>query len=887
MKPVRLEFQGINSFSEHTIIDFESLTKNGIFGIFGDTGSGKSTILDCINFALYGNVERSKEKTDIINFRSARADVKFVFNILTEGKRKTYTVERTLKRDKNGTHKAFLYEDDKCIAEKATEVEKKIVEILGVEDEDFRKCIALPQGEFSQFVKSTPSGRLALIERLFSLYKYGDRLKEKIAARQNAAEAEYQNVTGRLSGYEEVTAEALENRKKELSESGVKLEKLTKQAAKTAKRCEELKSLHDKCAELKETEEKLKKLEEASQGMQALKRDLKLLPVCNEAVKIFNELNAKQGEILAADSAIANLLTSLSTETAKLAATEEGFAKSDFDGEIAKRLKLEASYKITEGKPEKLLAVKAELVKKREEFRVKEAQLKSLCAKSEEAEREVKLAEEALSKSAAGDVEQLVSVQFKGAVLREEYAKNLSYFSELSAAVKVYKENSPLYKFISEEIGKKTEEYKERLLNVKDFKIDDVKKRLNEIQSADAEREKLQSSLSEKRLERQKLISAVQVAEKELGILQKDGAELRRRADELEAELFKVFGENCADFSAAVTHNETELQKLEAQKKDFLERLESQKKALTELNINIERRKALKAAAEKDCGALNIKLQRTVTDGGFSSFDECKALAERYSGYGDAEKTLEEYERQLSSLTEKYNSLKQYEKSGYSDGAYTACLKEREELEKEVKTLTGGNAVLAEGCKTLEKRLAEKAEILKDAERIERERNLILALKEVTKGNKFMEFIANEYLCDISALASSTLLKLTDGRYFLSYKDNNFFVADNYDCGNLRGVNTLSGGETFLVSLSLALALSQTICAKSLKSIEFFFLDEGFGTLDSTLVDTVMNALEKLKSSSFTIGVISHVEELKHRIDSKITVKKATESHGSTVEFSC
>lgn len=99
-------------------------------------------------------------------------------------------------------------------------------------------------------------------------------------------------------------------------------------------------------------------------------------------------------------------------------------------------------------------------------------------------------------------------------------------------------------------------------------------------------------------------------------------------------------------------------------------------------------------------------------------------------------------------------------------------------------------------------------------------------------------------------------------------------------------MNTLSGGETFLVSLSLALALSQTICA-SLKSIEFFFLDEGFGTLDGALVDTVMNALEKLKSSHFTIGVISHVEELKHRIDSKITVNKATESHGSTVQISC
>ena len=166
-----------------------------------------------------------------------------------------------------------------------------------------------------------------------------------------------------------------------------------------------------------------------------------------------------------------------------------------------------------------------------------------------------------------------------------------------------------------------------------------------------------------------------------------------------------------------------------------------------------------------------------------------------------------------------------------------------------------------------------------------KERNLIAQLKELTKGNKFMEYIANEYLCDISKLASSTLLNLTDGRYFLTYTDT-FNAGDNFNCGNLRGVNTLSGGEIFLVSLSLALALSQTICA-SMKSIEFFFLDEGFGTLDSTLVDTVMNALEKLKSSRFTIGVISHVEELKHRIDNKITVKKATESHGSTVEISC
>ena len=190
-------------------------------------------------------------------------------------------------------------------------------------------------------------------------------------------------------------------------------------------------------------------------------------------------------------------------------------------------------------------------------------------------------------------------------------------------------------------------------------------------------------------------------------------------------------------------------------------------------------------------------------------------------------------------------------------------------------------------CKELEGKLKERAALDTEYAKSVKERNLISALKEVIKGNKFFEYIANEYLADISALASSTLLKLTGGRYFLSYKDNNFFAGDNFDCGNLRGVNTLSGGETFLVSLSLALALSQTICSRSLKSIEFFFLDEGFGTLDASLVDTVMDALDKLKSSSFTIGVISHVEELKNRIPNKITVNKATETRGSTVNVSC
>ena len=156
-------------------------------------------------------------------------------------------------------------------------------------------------------------------------------------------------------------------------------------------------------------------------------------------------------------------------------------------------------------------------------------------------------------------------------------------------------------------------------------------------------------------------------------------------------------------------------------------------------------------------------------------------------------------------------------------------------------------------------------------------------LKKLLDGNKFMEYVAEEYLQTVALSASGRLLSLTDGRYFLRY-DGGFAVGDNFDGGAPRGVHTLSGGETFLVSLSLALALSAEICARSLRPIEFFFLDEGFGTLDERLVDTVMDSLEKLKNEHFSIGIISHVEELKHRIDRKLTVVKANEKHGSQIQ---
>lgn len=892
MKPLKLEFKGINSFSEYTVIDFEALTKTGIFGIFGDTGSGKSTILDCINFALYGNVKRSEIKTDIINYRCSAAEVKFVFNILNDGKRKTYTVERVLKKDKSGTHKAMLYENDGerevCIADKASSVEKKIVEILGVGDEDFRKCIALPQGEFAQFVKSTPSVRLALIERLFSLSRYGDRLKEKLSARQRAAEDEFQNLDGRLKGYENVSKEILSALKIKAAEQTKQLAKLNLSLKTASEKYEKLNALNEKRAELIRTLKLTEQLTEEHGRIESLRKNLALLPACREAVKLNEEITAKLTEACKLENEIEKSGRQLANEAELLKRLEEENKNYDFDTRIAECTALAAAYRSAAGKPEKLKAVLAQLEAKRAEYKKKEERFIKISADLRQAEAAAEQAEKNLAECAGKNLNAIFEGQFKGAVLKEEYAKNLDYFLQLGGNIRGFEDNSPLFEFIDGEIRAKTAEYRQRVADVSEFSLSDVKVQLKKLQESDDERERLQKILAEKREDLQKLISLLQLCESELKTIKKDGAELRLRADEIEEELKKVFGENCTDYSAVSESNENALNRLKQQKTLFAGRLENTKNSKNALEIAVEKSKTLYAATSAEAENLKKKLLALLNENKFDSVEQCANTVSEFAAFGNAEQQLKEYDAKLAALTEKRLELEKTEGiAEVSDEALLLAKAEKQTLDEEISKLTGELAVLNANYDDCVKRLEEKKLLLKDFERITRERDLLSQLKDLTKNNKFLEFIANEYLCDISSMASSTLLKLTDGRYFLTYSDNAFFVGDNFDCGNLRGVNTLSGGETFLVSLSLALALSQTICAKSMKNIEFFFLDEGFGTLDSTLVDTVMNALEKLKSSEFTIGVISHVEELKHRIDSKITVIKATESRGSSVQFSC
>ncbi|PIP99232.1 MAG: hypothetical protein COW76_16795 [Shewanella sp. CG18_big_fil_WC_8_21_14_2_50_42_11] len=142
------------------------------------------------------------------------------------------------------------------------------------------------------------------------------------------------------------------------------------------------------------------------------------------------------------------------------------------------------------------------------------------------------------------------------------------------------------------------------------------------------------------------------------------------------------------------------------------------------------------------------------------------------------------------------------------------------------------------------------------------------------KGDKFRKFAQGLTLDHLVALANRQLERL-QGRYLLERKESDALelqVLDTWQGDAVRDTRTLSGGESFLVSLALALALSDLVSHKT--SIDSLFLDEGFGTLDSQTLDTALDALDNLNASGKMIGVISHIEAMKERIDVQIKVNK-------------
>lgn len=173
--------------------------------------------------------------------------------------------------------------------------------------------------------------------------------------------------------------------------------------------------------------------------------------------------------------------------------------------------------------------------------------------------------------------------------------------------------------------------------------------------------------------------------------------------------------------------------------------------------------------------------------------------------------------------------------------------------------------------------------LLEEKEKIEIKLNPAKELFELLKGRKFLDFLSAGKLQSITRVASDTLQKITNGRYRINVDEkSDFSIIDNFNSA-IRKPESLSGGETFMVSLCLALALANQIQLRGKSRLEFFFLDEGFGTLDSELLEIVFTVLENLRSEGMTVGIITHVEEIKNRVVRKLLVTPAQVGVSGTI----
>ena len=889
MKPKRLEFCGINSFSKVASIDFTKLLSGGIFGIFGDTGSGKTTILDSMVFALYGKVDRIKggAGNELINYNCDKAYVVFDFETETSQGRKTYRIEREIKR-KNSMQSVMLSELDGnriiALSDGVKNTNAKIQEIVGLSFEDFKKCIALPQGEFAQFVKADRSDRLRLISRLFGLEKYGDLLNARLKDRYVEIKSDFDQKEGELKGYSDVQADTVEELKKEALRLQKERAFLDCEYERFSAEFEKEKAQYERAKRYETLRLRQKELLDKESEIAKKREDLKRLALAKEIVLLEKKRLQRSREFQDAQDRVEKGQSerkSLELKQKKLQDEYDLPALSKKLEDVSEKLG-QLAYAKNDAKALQEYAKKREALNK-ELMEAQKGRENAVGLQHRYQSEEISLSEQ-LTALGETDLDVFLTENFESTLLLEEFRRSKHYFENKQELLHRDFEDGELYKRVDAALTERIGHYSKLLQSEKTRDVSEI---FNNFRALQKQRTAIIDALNNAKLNIARSEKNLSDADSSIKRISEDISQCGIKITEIGSKLRDALGITKFSELGALEQDLTEKKNAILSEKQYFEK---QTAALTnriqQLDVEIAKNESLCENLQRIDNDEIMRREEIKIEAGFKELGQAQKLVEEIADEIAARNEVEAYDRFLTEITANMRMLREEgEIAEVSEEQYQkSCLK-FSELTAKRQSVAEQAAVYEKDVLRQEERLKVKKQLEKEYAEIDKKVQLILRLKELVRGNTFMEFVAEEYLSDISASATQTLLRLTNGRYFIRYSQG-FFVGDNLCGGETRSVNTLSGGETFLVSLSLALSLSSAIYAKSLKPIEFFFLDEGFGTLDEKLIDTVMDSLEKLKNDRFSIGLISHVEELKHRIDNKITVIGAAEGGSSEIQIS-
>lgn len=219
-----------------------------------------------------------------------------------------------------------------------------------------------------------------------------------------------------------------------------------------------------------------------------------------------------------------------------------------------------------------------------------------------------------------------------------------------------------------------------------------------------------------------------------------------------------------------------------------------------------------------------------------------------------------------------------------SDKALQSANEKVEEKRKEHQGVVQELGSVEREIKQLKSKFQTAAKLKKELKAKSKEQLIYKQLSDDLKRDAFQAFLLEDTFAELVKGASIRLKELSD-RYTFDYSQKSFFVLDHDNAGARRSADTLSGGETFLASLALALELSEQVQrAAGAVSLDSLFIDEGFGSLDAETLNTVAGAIESLHVGGRTIGIITHIDELTERLPARIRVRKSVEGSELSVE---
>lgn len=292
--------------------------------------------------------------------------------------------------------------------------------------------------------------------------------------------------------------------------------------------------------------------------------------------------------------------------------------------------------------------------------------------------------------------------------------------------------------------------------------------------------------------------------------------------------------------------------------------------------------------AERRVKECQLRLEQQLSQAEFGSAEAAMASLRPIEVREQLRSQIDTHARAVERLKDREATLDTQLGDVWIDDATWERMKQTaEEAQKDHEAALGRLSVAKQQEQDLRKKHATWLDLEAQRKAAQKLKNQLNQLQVLCRGRQFVEFVAEEYLASVTIDASERLGSLTSGRYALELDSSGgFVIRDDSNGGVRRPVSSLSGGETFITSLALALALSKQIQLHGTYPLEFFFLDEGFGTLDPELLETVMTSLERLRSEQVSIGIISHVPELRQRVSRRLVVHHARESErGSYLEF--